>query len=134
MGYEIYWTNLETDRQTVYKTIEMIKLVIDHRHKIELTEHGFRFDAGHETFVYKSDNKASGCKTKGRFPYTEDIMKALIIMVEMGIAKKPFHDGDLTDFLEPLEQVSDIMILKTYEDQKKYFSSDFDGDEEYVGA
>jgi len=61
-------------------------------------------------------------------------MKALIIMVEMGLAKNPSHDGELSDFLEPLEQVSDIIILKTYEDQKKYFSSDFDGNEENVGA
>lgn len=132
MGYEIYWTNLEADKQTVYKTIDMLKQVIDHRHKIELTEHGFRFDAGHETFVYRSDNKEAGCKTKRRFPYTEDIMKALIIMVETGLAKNPSHDGELSDFLQPLEQVSDIMILQSYKDQKKYFSSNLNG-EGYIG-
>jgi hypothetical protein len=132
MGYTIYWKNAEADNKTVSKTIDMIKQVIDHRHKIEVTTSGFQFDGGNETFSYRNCNVYDGCKARRRFPYTEDIMKALIIMVEMGLAKNPSHDGELSDFLEPLEEVSNIMILQSYEYQKKYFSSNCDSEEEYA--
>ena len=133
MGYTIYWKSIEANKETVDVTIDMIKQVIDHRHRINITEYGFNFDAGCETFMYNMKcEEYDGCKTRRRFPYTEDVMKALIVMVEMGLVANPSHDGELSEFLQPLEEVSKVILLKTYDQQKKYFSTK--DSEEYIGS
>lgn len=125
MGYEIFWTIKKYDDATFDKAVEMIRIVIDHRHKIDEKKWGICFDAGHENFCIQRnplEGTYGSCKTRGRFPYTGDVMKALIVMVECGMAKEAGHNlEDNSLWLASLEMVSEQMEMKTYSAQKAYF-------------
>ena len=127
MGYTIYWKLNQYDEATFEKAVEIIRVVIDYRHKVELKHWGISFDAGHEDFCMHRDARDTygACATRRRFPYTADVMKAVIVMVECGMASEPTHDDeDNSLWLESLKEVRDIGELKTYAAQKAYFERD----------
>jgi hypothetical protein len=55
-------------------------------------------------------------------PYTKDVMKTLIVMVEYGAASNLNHDdSDMTWYLDALEEVHAVQPLASYAMQKEYF-------------
>jgi len=127
MGYTIYWKLNEYDDAAFEKAVEIIRVVIDYRHKVDRQDWGISFDAGHENFcMHRHARDTYGdCATRRRFPYTADVMKAVIVMVECGMASEPTHDDeDNSLWLESLKEVRDIVELKTYAAQKAYFKGE----------
>jgi hypothetical protein len=124
MGYTIYWKLNKYDEAAFERAVEIIRVVIDYRHKIDRQEWGICFDAGHENFcMHRHPRDTYGdCATRRRFPYTADVMKAVIVMVECGMASEPTHDDeDNSLWLSSLKEVRDIVEMKTYAAQKAYF-------------
>ena len=75
--------------------------------------------------VYPDDEGFRFCKTSSR-SYTHDVMRCLILMVEMGMVTEVSALAD-PGFLAILDEVNTKVALSTYNSQKKYFTElDYD--------
>lgn len=92
---------------------------------VEVTDSAVAFnppeDRGETFYVSKDDAGFHFCKTS-REPYTADVLRALVIMVELGMADNVRADDDL-GYMKELEYVHSILTLQTLESQKTYFKS-----------
>jgi len=59
-----------------------------------------------------------------RLPYTKEVMKVLVLMVEYGITQNLDHDDlSMSSYLEALNEVHGKHRLSSYEQQKAYFTT-----------
>jgi len=126
MGYTVYWTSVHSNTETFKKFVEMATKVINPAIYSITNESTFQFDSpngnGGETFfVFQYKNGFSCCKTS-REPYTVDVFKCLVLMVDLGMAKDICAD-DTESFYVALDAVHAKYPLNTYEKQKRMFNA-----------
>lgn len=121
MGYTIHWTQRHFTNFNYAAVVAVVPTVIDC--KFRLDARGFVVgDNDDECLVIERvPTQPTGVKTD-RLPYTKDVMKTLIVMVEFGSALDLAHDDtDMAAFLVALEEVHAVRPLGSYRVQKMYF-------------
>jgi hypothetical protein len=122
--YCIYWMRKNVKQEVFIQFIAMVYSIIDNIN-IKTTDNTLSFEdplgIGEIFHVLRDgDEKYNFCTTHNN-PYTKDVMKSLIIMVELGMATEVIADNN-KDFLEVIDEVSSIFNLVTYEQQKQNYS------------
>ena len=121
MGYTVTWEQLSFSDFTYNNILELVPKVI--QSNFVITEWGFIIgdSIDDSSCIERNPTQMTFTKTN-RYPYTKDVMKALILMVEFGAAKNLNHDdSDMSIYLNALEEVQTIHPLISYEQQKTYF-------------
>ena len=123
MGYTVYWEQHSFTKYTYNNVIKLVQKVISVKFRLE--SWGFIVGDTEDDSVGIERNAVSVTFVKtGRLPYTKDVMKTLIIMVEYGAASELNHDdSDMSWYLEALDEVHAVQPLASYEMQKTYFIS-----------
>jgi len=122
MGYTITWKQLPFTNDTYKLVTDLIPKVINVNFTVE--EKGFVVGNNDRDclFIERFPKQITAVKTN-RLPYTKDVMKTLIIMVEYNAAMNLDHDDqNMYYFLEALDEVHAIHYLDSYEEQKEYFN------------
>jgi hypothetical protein len=123
MGYWVYWTQYHFTEFTYNNVYLQLSSMLQSNFRLEHWGFVIGNDEDNLACIERCPKMPTGCKTN-RMPYTKDLMKALIIMVEFGAADKLGHDDtDMSWFLEALEEVNAKKPLVSYEQQKTYFLS-----------
>lgn len=123
MGYWVNWTQYHFTNYTYSNVVKLTEQVV--KTKLRLEQWGFVIgdDVDNSACIERYPSMPTGTKTN-RMPYTKDLMKALIIMVEFGAAEALTHDdSDMSWFLEALDYVHAVRPLESYDLQKAYFLS-----------
>jgi hypothetical protein len=120
-GITLYWTAVPTDPKTFdifsffVKRILESNLVID-----EINGFSAHDEVHQDSFtISEADEGFRLCKTK-TLAFTENVMRALIFMEELGMATEISSNEDL-DFVATLEYVNSKITLNSYDKQKTYF-------------
>ena len=135
MGYSIHWIPGVFTDVTYDSVTSVLSELIDPGTTLTVEPWGFTIGLEHESesesesesedsvsIVRDPKSSHSFCKTN-RAPYTKDVMKALILMVEFGAAVQLDHsDEDMSEWLTALEFVQVLWPLVSYGHQKTYFS------------
>ena len=121
MGYTVSWEQLPFSDITYKIVCKLVPSVI----KVKFALHLWGFVVGDTendcVAVERFPTQMTYVKTN-RFPYTKDVMKTLILMVEYGAAHNLDHDDtDMSWFLEALNEVNIIHPLVSYTMKKEYF-------------
>ena len=121
MGYTLSWSQLPFTRFTY---VAVVKVLTEIGLKCRIEPWGFVVGEGDECVaIERAPTQMTYVKTN-RLPYTKDVMKTLIVMVEFGAAQDLDHDdSDMTAFLVALDEVHAVRPLATYEAQQDYFAS-----------
>jgi hypothetical protein len=129
MGYTVSWEPLRFTNFTYQNVISTIPKVLSPGIKFTEDENGFTIGVNDNDCVYfartvTEEASAMSCWAKtNRLPYTKDVMKAMILMVEYGVTENLSHDDtDMSWFLEALEDVDAKHSLTSYKWQKMYFT------------
>jgi len=125
MGYTIGWTQYAFTDYTYKNVTSLVPRVIVAPTTFRLETWGFvvGIDDDNSLCVERVPTMMTFSKTN-RMPYTKDAMKALILMVEFGVAAELVHDdSDMTWYLTALDEVHAVVPLASYEMQKAYFLS-----------
>ena len=126
MGYTLFWDQLLFSDITYRNVIKLIPLVISPDVKFSIESWGFVIgvNENHCAAIERTPSTMTFVKTN-RLPYTKDVMKALILMVEFGAAQNLGHDDHImTLYLEALDEVHAKYPLVSYDLQKAYFIND----------
>jgi hypothetical protein len=121
MGYTVHWEQLPFSDFTWSNVITLVKKVI--KCKFIQTNWGFILSESENdsACIERYPTQITGSKTN-RLPFTKDLMKTLILMVEFGAAQRLHHDdSDMSMYLNALEEVHSIHPLISYDMQKLYF-------------
>ena len=125
MGFTVYWEAKSVSEDVFTTFITMVKAVLRPSVEVEVMPATFAFnppeDRGETFYVSRLDNGFHSCKTY-REPYTSDVLRCLILMVEHGMAFDIRADDDI-GYLKELNAVHSVHSLNTYNDQKDYFKS-----------
>jgi hypothetical protein len=120
--YIVYWGAIPTDTANFEVFKRMAQTSISQFLEVKSSDTNFFFRYGEaDTFYVKKDDTGLKMCNTGRQAYTKDVMKCLIIMVELGMAKGIGVDDTNVEFLQELEGLNTKFGLKTYAKQKKYF-------------
>lgn len=123
MGYWVTWTQYHFTSYTYSNVVKLAALVVKTKFRLESWGFVIGDDEDNSACIERHPTMPTGTKTN-RMPYTRDLMKALILMVEFGAADKLGHDDDSNAwFLEALDEVHAVRPLESYELQKAYFLS-----------
>jgi hypothetical protein len=123
MGYTLFWDQLCFSDITYKNVIKLIPLVISPDVKFSIESWGFVIGINDNdcAAIERTPSTLTYVKTN-RLPYTKDVMKALILMVEFGAAQNLGHDDHImTLYLEALDEVHAKYPLVSYDLQKAYF-------------
>ena len=123
MGYTLHWNQLSFSDFTWSNVLKLVPKVI--KCKFTQTEWGFILSDSDDncSCIERNPREPTYSKTN-RDPYTKDMMKALILMVEFGAAQDLDHDDDdMSMWLSALEEVYAFYLLVSYEQQKAYFNA-----------
>ena len=120
MGYTVSWSQLPFSRFTY---VAVLKVLSDIGLKYRIESWGFVVGKGDECVaIERVPTQMTYVKTN-RLPYTKEVMKTLVVMVEFGAAQDLDHDdADMSLFLEALHEVDAVHPLGTYGAQKTYFA------------
>ena len=121
MGYTVHWEQLQFSDFTWATIVKLVPKVIQCH--LKRTEWGFVLSESDDDSVCieQYPTQMTGAKTNRR-PYTKDLMKTLILMVEFGAAQALNHDDkDMSMYLNALDEVHGIHPLVSYGMQKSYF-------------
>jgi hypothetical protein len=125
MGFTVYWESKPVSEDVFAKFITMAKSVVRPSVEVEVMPATLAFnppeDRGETFYVTKGDSGFHYCKTY-RELYTADVLRCLILMVELGMAFDVRADDDL-GYLKELNHVHSVYPLQTYNDQKEYYKS-----------
>ena len=125
MGFTVYWESKPVSEAVLATFATTLARVVRPTTVVEVTESAVAFnppeDRGETFYVSKDDEGIHFCKTS-REPYTADVLRALVIMVELGMAQDVRADDDL-GYMKELEYVHYILTIQTLESQKTYFKS-----------
>jgi hypothetical protein len=125
MGFTVYWESNAVSEKVLATFATTLQRVVRPGTVVEVTETAVAFnppeDRGETFYVSRHDTGSHFCKTH-REPYTADVLRALVIMVEIGMAENIHADDDL-GYMKELDYVNSIVKLQTLESQKEYFKS-----------
>jgi hypothetical protein len=121
MGYTIFWDQLQFSEFTYENVCMVVPRVVS----VKFCREPWGFTVGDSVDncvgIEKSPTTLTFVKTN-RAPYSIDVMKTLIVMVEFGAAWHLGHDDDsMALYLKALGEVHAIHPLVSYEQQKAYF-------------
>jgi hypothetical protein len=125
MEYRLSWNRLRFTEYT-YKTIlAILPKVLSPDTTLLVAPQGFLIGPTNDEtqrVVFNRNGIQDSWILMNRAPYTKDVMKALILMVEYGITEDLDHsDRKMTRYLEALDEVHAKHPLMSYEMQKAYF-------------
>ena len=121
MGYTVQWEPLHWTDFTYRTVVAALPTILKGPFRVESWGISIGPDVNACTPFLRSGFEVCWDKTN-RLPYTKDVMRALILMVEYGVTSGLNHDDrDMTWFLEALEDVHAVRPLASYEQQKEYF-------------
>lgn len=122
MGYTVSWSQRPFTKYTYSNIIQLIPKVIDS--KLRTYDWGFSVGPSvDECIAIEKDPTNMTFVKTNRDPYTKDVMKTLILMVEFGAAEDLCHDDDhMTLYLDALDEVHSKYPLVSYDAQKEYFN------------
>jgi hypothetical protein len=123
MGYTVSWQQNPFTSYTYVNVLKVLPAVVS----VGIRRESWGFivgnDVNHCVAIERVPTQMTFVKTN-RDPYTKDVMKTLILMVEFGAAEELMHDDtDMTWFIEALEEVHAVNPLVSYWMQKAYFTS-----------
>ena len=123
--FTVYWMRTNVEEAVFIQFLTMVSSL--HIDNINITDSTFSFvdplADGEPFLVLRFGNEIYNfCTTYGN-PYTKDVMKCLVIMVELGMTSYLIADTN-TILLEALDEVEAIFNLTTYSEQKKLYSKD----------
>jgi len=125
MGFTVYWESKPVSEDVFTTFVTMVRGVVRPSVEVEIMPATLAFnppeDRGETFYVSKGDNGFNCCKTRQE-PYTVDVLRCLILMVEHGMAFDIRADDNL-DYMKELKHVHSVYPLKTYNSQKDYFKS-----------
>jgi hypothetical protein len=121
MGYTIFWDQLRFSEFTYENVCTVVPRVIN----VKFCRESWGFSVGDSdeecVAIEKVPTTITYVKTN-RDPYSINVMKTLIVMVEFGAAWHLGHDdGSMALYLKALDEVHAIHPLVSYEQQKTYF-------------
>jgi len=123
MGYTVSWEQLAFSDVTYKIVTELVPTLINVKFRLERWGFVVGNNENDSLCIERYPTQMTFVKTN-RLPYTKDVMKTLIIMVEYGAARDLHHDDiNMTWFLEALEEIHAVSPLKSYYIQKAYFNS-----------
>jgi hypothetical protein len=121
MGYTVQWEPLHWTDFTYRVVVDALPSIIEGTYRLETWGISIGPDVDNCTPFLRSGEGCCWDKTN-RLPYTKDVMRALILMVEHGVTYNLGHDDrDMSWYLEALEAVHAVRPLASYEQQKEYF-------------
>ena len=122
MSYTLSWEPFHFTDFTYTIALTVIPRLLAPTSVLTVEEWGF-FVGNDETGVgFMRDGRQVPWAKTNRHPYTKDIMKALILLVEYGVTQGLNHsDADMTWYLDALEEVHIHHPLISYYQQKAYF-------------
>jgi len=125
MTFTVYWEANSVSEDVFTNFITMVRGVVRPSVDVEVMPSTLAFnppeDRGETFYVSRLDNGFNSCKTY-KEPYTIDVLRCLILMVEHGMAFNIRADDDI-GYLTELNHVHAVYPLQTYNDQKNYFKS-----------
>ena len=121
MEYILYWTATPTEPKTFDIFTFFVKRFLDKNLLIDEINGFEAHDATHkDSFtISEVDEGFRFCRTKS-LAFTKNVMRALIFMEELGMAREICSNQDL-DFLGALDDVNKVIALNSYDVQKTYF-------------
>ena len=123
MGYTISWEPLRFTHFTYRTVLSLLPKILHADTTLRIEDWGFVIGESDDDCVpfVRNGEQVPWAKTN-RLPYTKEVMKALILMVEYGVTSTLDHDDDdMTWFLDALDEVHSIHFLESYEEQKACF-------------
>ena len=121
MVFTVYWRRRSTTSETFKRFIAMVKVVYPHA---DSTDVSLNIRGPQDTFTVNMNAGASDtmqfCKT-GNHRYTAEVMRALIIMVELNMAYNVDAD-DNELWLEQLDHIASFVPITTYSKQREHFA------------
>ena len=121
MGYTVQWEPLHWTDFTYQGILSLLPKILQGPYRVESWGISIGPDKNNCTPFLRSGEGCCWDKTN-RLPYTKDVMRALILMVEHGVTSGLNHDdADMSWYLEALEAVHSVRPLATYQQQKEYF-------------
>jgi hypothetical protein len=126
MGYTVSWLQLPFSVFTYEAVLKVDPMVVGVKFHVKPWGFVVGDTIDDSVAIERVPTQMTFVKTN-RMPYTRDVMKTLIVMVEFGAAQDLNHDdSDMTEFLVALDEVHAKRPLATYEAQKDYFTQCID--------
>jgi len=120
MGYTVSWSQRKF---SIFTYEAVIKVLNDLGLNPRTEPWGFVVGEGDDCVAIERVVTQMTYVKTNRDPYTKDVMKTLIVLVEFGAAQDLNHDdSDMTAFLVALNEVHAVRPLATYEGQLAYLS------------
>jgi hypothetical protein len=123
MGYTISWEPLRFTDFTYRIVLTLLPKILLADTTLRIEDWGFVIGESDDDCVpFLRNGEQTPWSKTNRLPYTKEVMKALILMVEYGVTSNLDHDDtDMTWYIEALDKVHSIHPLQSYEQQKAYF-------------
>jgi hypothetical protein len=123
MGYTVSWEPARFTDYTYNNVITVLQKVLTPGRIFRLEKWGFVIgDNENDSMGFSRDGQQMCWEKTNRLPYTKDVMKALILMVEFGVTQNLNHDDDsMAWYLTALDETHAVVPLASYEMQKRYF-------------
>jgi len=120
-GVTLYWTAVPTDPKNFDIFSFFVKRILEPTLLIDEINGFSAYDEAHnDSFtISEADEGFRICKTR-TMAFSENVIKALIFMVELGMATDISSNQDI-DFMAALDYVNSKITLNTYDKQKIYF-------------
>jgi len=120
-GITLYWTAVPTDPKTFDIFTFFVKRILEPNLLIdEINGFSAHDEVHHDSFtISEADEGFRMSKTK-TVAFTQNVIRALIFMEELGMAQEISSNHDL-DFMAELDYVNSKITLNSYDKQKTYF-------------
>jgi len=124
MGYTVRWKPAIFTDITYHNVTTVLSEVLDKATQLAVHDWGFTIGNDYDMVsISRINDQMAFCKTN-RAPYTKDVMKAVILMVEYGAAVTLEHDeSDTALWLLALDELQEAWPLVSYGILKKYFTT-----------
>ena len=123
MGFCVQWVSKKVSNETIAVFAEKAKGVLRPSVVVETTNSVLAFnppdDRGETFYVSAQDSGQFGCNTYTK-EYTVDVLRCLILMVELDMATQVFASAD-PGYEKELDYVNSVCKLSTYDTQKAAF-------------
>lgn len=123
MGFTIYWNQIPTTKPIFNFFRSRMSELLQFSEIRQSSEEHFIFDGVPECcepFVaIRQKAGFSSCKTR-RLPYTIDVIRACILMADLGMARD-LHADDNSLWIYELDWMNEHMLIQNYDTLKKIF-------------
>ena len=123
MGYTVSWEPARFTDYSYNNVLVTLQKVLTPGRIFRIEKWGFIIGDDEDACMgFSRDGQQTCWEKTNRLPYTKDVMKALILMVEFGVTQNLNHDDDsMAWYLTALDEIHAVVPLASYEMQKRYF-------------